>query len=178
MKIKFTNFDIMASIKNLAKYINYRLINIYEVNSKVFILKLTNKKEKVFIKLISGFRFHTIDDKPNNCKQMPNTFTQKMRKHMNNKRLISITQLGLDRIVDFQFGEGEFAYHIILEIYSIGNVILTDNKYKIISLQRRYVKDNLNISVNQIYNKSLYENLNFLDEEKVKDWLNKILKIY
>ena len=173
MKIKFTNFDIMASIRNLVKYINYRLINIYEVNSKVFILKLTNKKEKVFIKLISGFRFHTINDKPNNCKQMPNTFTQKMRKHMNNKRLISITQLGLDRIVDFQFGEGEFAYHIILEIYSIGNVILTDNKYKIISLQRRYVKDDLNISVNQIYNKSLYENLDFLDEEKVKDWLDR-----
>lgn len=173
MKIKFTNFDIMASVKNLAKYINYRLINIYEVNSKVFILKLTNKKEKVFIKLISGFRFHTIKDKPNNCKQMPKTFTQKMRKHMNNKRLISITQLGLDRIVDFQFGEGDFAYHIILEIYSIGNVILTDNQYKIISLQRRYVKDDLNISVNQIYNKSLYENLDFLDEEKVKDWLDK-----
>lgn len=173
MKIKFTNFDIMASVKNLAKYINYRLINIYEVNSKVFILKLTNKKEKVFIKLISGFRFHTIDDKPNNCKQMPNTFTQKMRKHMNNKRLISISQLGLDRIVDFQFGEGDFAYHIILEIYSIGNIILTDNQYKIISLQRRYVKDDLNISVNQIYNKSLYENLDFLDEEKVKDWLDK-----
>ena len=173
MKIKFTNFDIMASIRNLVKYINYRLINIYEVNSKVFILKLTNKKEKVFIKLISGFRFHTINDKPNNCKQMPNTFTQKMRKHMNNKRLISITQLGLDRTVDFQFGEGEFAYHIILEIYSIGNVILTDNKYKIISLQRRYIKDDLNISVNQIYNKSLYENLDFLDEEKVKDWLDR-----
>lgn len=173
MKIKFTNFDIMASVKNLVKYINYRLINIYEINSKVFILKLTNKKEKVFIKLISGFRFHTIDDKPNNCKQMPNTFTQKMRKHMNNKRLISITQLGLDRIVDFQFGEGDFAYHIILEIYSIGNVILTDNNYKIISLQRRYLNDELNISVNQIYNKSLYENLNFLDEEKVKDWLDK-----
>lgn len=173
MKIKFTNFDIMGSVKNLAKYINYRLINIYEVNSKVFILKLTNKKEKVFIKLISGFRFHTIDDKPNNCKQMPNTFTQKMRKHMNNKRLISITQLGLDRIVDFQFGQGDFAYHIILEIYSIGNVILTDNNYKIISLQRRYVKDDLNISVNQIYNKSLYENLDFLDKEKVKDWLDR-----
>ena len=33
MKIKFTNFDIMASVKNLAKYINYRLINIYDVNS-------------------------------------------------------------------------------------------------------------------------------------------------
>jgi predicted ribosome quality control (RQC) complex YloA/Tae2 family protein len=31
----------------------------------------------------------------------------------------------------------------------------------------------LNISVNQIYNKSLYENLDFLDEEKVKDWLDK-----
>ena len=159
MKIKFTNFDVMAEVKNLEKYINYRLINVYEINSKQFILKLTNKKEKVFIKLVSGFRFHTIDDKPDECKQMPNTFTQKMRKHMNNKRLTGITQLGLDRIVDFKFGEREFAYHIILEIYSTGNVILTDSDYKILSLQRKYVNNEINISVGEVYDISYYNQI-------------------
>ena len=171
MKIKFTNFDVMAEVKNLEKYIDYRLINVYELNLKQFILKLTNKKEKVFIKLVSGFRFHTIDDKPDECKQMPNTFTQKMRKHMNNKRLTGITQLGLDRIVDFKFGEREFAYHIILEIYSTGNVILTDNDYKILSLQRKYVNNEINISVGEVYDISYYNQIQFLDKEKVEEWL-------
>ena len=160
MKIKFTNLDIFTEVKNLQKFLDYRLINIFELSSKIFILKLTNKIEKVFIKLVSGFRFHTIDDKPVDCKQMPNTFVQKMRKHMNNKRLITITQYGLDRIVDFQFGENEYAYHIILEIYSTGNVILTDHEYKILSLQRRYKSDELDISVGQIYPKEKFEQIN------------------
>lgn len=160
MKIKFTNLDIFTEVKNLQKFLDYRLINIFELSSKIFILKLTNKIEKVFIKLVSGFRFHTIDDKPVDCKQMPNTFVQKMRKHMNNKRLIAITQYGLDRIVDFQFGENEYAYHIILEIYSTGNVILTDHEYKILSLQRRYKSDELDISVGQIYPKEKFKQIN------------------
>jgi len=172
MKIKYTNLDIFAETKNLQKYMDYRLVNIYELSSKIFILKLTNKVEKVFIKLISGFRFHTIDDKPINCKQIPNTFIQKIRKHMNNKRMISITQYGMDRIVDFQFGENEYAYHIILEIYSTGNIILTDHEYKILSLQRRYMNEDIDISVGEIYLRETFEKLHFLNEDKVNTWIN------
>jgi len=161
MKIKFTNLDILAEVKNCSKFLNSRLTNIYEINSKIIILKLTHDKEKIFIKLTSGFRFHTINDKPQECKQMPSTFTLKLRKHMNNKRLISITQLGMDRIVDFQFGENEYAYHIIFEIYSTGNIILTDNAYKIVTLQRRYVSDNLDISVGKQYPKEQFEQIDY-----------------
>lgn len=41
----------------------------------------------------------------------------KLRKHLKNRRLESISQLGTDRIVDLQFGSGEAAYHVILELY-------------------------------------------------------------
>lgn len=40
-----------------------------------------------------------------------------MRKHIKGRRLESIQQLGVDRIVDLQFGSGEAAYHVILELY-------------------------------------------------------------
>lgn len=40
-----------------------------------------------------------------------------MRKHIKGRRLESIEQLGVDRIIDLQFGSGEAAYHIILELY-------------------------------------------------------------
>ena len=36
---------------------------------------------------------------------------------MRTRRLENIQQLGVDRIVDLQFGSGEAAYHIILELY-------------------------------------------------------------
>ena len=40
-----------------------------------------------------------------------------MRKHLRSRRLEKIEQLGIDRIVDLQFGSGEASYHIILELY-------------------------------------------------------------
>ncbi len=59
-----------------------------------------------------------------------------MRKHLSNKRLEKAEQLGSDRIVDLQFGSGEAAYHIILELYDRGNIVLTDFSYCILNILR------------------------------------------
>lgn len=40
-----------------------------------------------------------------------------MRKHISGKRLVNISMLGIDRILDFQFGSNEAAYHLIVELY-------------------------------------------------------------
>jgi len=40
-----------------------------------------------------------------------------MRKHLKSRRLERLSQVGEDRIIDFQFGSNEAAYHIILELY-------------------------------------------------------------
>lgn len=63
-----------------------------------------------------------------------------MRKHLKNKRLESLKQIGTDRIVDLQFGSGEAAYHIILEIYDRGNIILTDHEMTIINVLRPHTE--------------------------------------
>jgi predicted ribosome quality control (RQC) complex YloA/Tae2 family protein len=40
-----------------------------------------------------------------------------MRKHLKSRRLEKLEQVGDDRIIDIQFGSGEAAYHVILELY-------------------------------------------------------------
>ena len=65
-----------------------------------------------------------------------NSLSFQLRKHISNKRLESITQLGLDRILDLQFGSGEVAFHIILELYDKGNIALTDHEYTILNILR------------------------------------------
>lgn len=49
---------------------------------------------------------------------VPSNFTLKLRKHIRTRRLEAVRQLGVDRVVDFVFGSGEAAYHLILEMYS------------------------------------------------------------
>ena len=44
-------------------------------------------------------------------------FVLQCRKHLKGRRLVDIRQLGVDRIVDLQFGSSEAAYHFIIELY-------------------------------------------------------------
>ncbi len=46
--------------------------------------------------------------------------------------------MGLDRIIHFTFGTGEAAYHLIVELYSKGNVVLTDWTGKVLTLLRTH----------------------------------------
>ena len=59
-----------------------------------------------------------------------------MRKHLRGRRLENVSQLGADRIVDLQFGSAEASYHLIIELYDRGNILLTDHEHTIISVLR------------------------------------------
>lgn len=88
----------------------------------------------------SGVRFHTTEyytTSDNNAATLPSPFAMKLRKHLRNMRLENATQLGtLDRVVDFRFGSGDRAHHLILELYGMGNILLTDCRYVILALLR------------------------------------------
>jgi predicted ribosome quality control (RQC) complex YloA/Tae2 family protein len=76
----------------------------------------------------------------------------KLRKHLRTKKLNSIEQLGVDRVIDLTFGKGEASYHILVELYASGNVILTDHEYTILSLLRSHkFEDDANIAVKSKY---------------------------
>lgn len=64
----------------------------------------------------------------------------KLRKHLKNKRLESLRQLGTDRIIDFQFGVGDATYHLILELYDRGNLILCDHEMTILNVLRPHTE--------------------------------------
>ncbi|KAH0501827.1 Nuclear export mediator factor Nemf [Microtus ochrogaster] len=90
---------------------------------------------KATLLLESGIRIHTTEfEWPKNM--MPSSFAMKCRKHLKSRRLVSAKQLGVDRIVDFQFGSDEAAYHLIIELYDRGNIVLTDYEYLILNILR------------------------------------------
>lgn len=83
----------------------------------------------------SGLRMHTTDfDWPKS--HAPSHFATRLRKHLRNKRIEDIRQVGVDRLVDIQFGSNLAANHLIVELYDRGNLILTDNNYSILNILR------------------------------------------
>ncbi|MEQ2187418.1 hypothetical protein GOODEAATRI_004520 [Goodea atripinnis] len=90
---------------------------------------------KAVLLIESGTRVHSTDfEWPKNM--MPSGFAMKCRKHLKSRRLTQVKQLGIDRIIDIQFGSDEAAYHLIVELYDRGNIILADHEYTILNLLR------------------------------------------
>lgn len=99
----------------------------------------------------SGVRIHITNfDWPKSSS--PHGFTMKLRKHLKNKRLEEIKQLGQDRIVQMQFGIGVASYFIILELFDRGNIILCDHNQTILNVLRpRQEGEELRFVVKEIY---------------------------
>jgi predicted ribosome quality control (RQC) complex YloA/Tae2 family protein len=152
-KSKFSALDCQATARDLRKSVlGMRCANIYDLDAKTYMIKLAlPDREKVQLILESGVRFHTTQFDREKA-DLPSNFTMKLRKHIRTRRLEMVRQLGTDRVIDFKFGSGEAAYHLILELYAAGNLILTDFKYEIIDLLRTHAYDDtVKVAVRQIY---------------------------
>jgi predicted ribosome quality control (RQC) complex YloA/Tae2 family protein len=81
----------------------------------------------------SGFRCHLTKFSRATATE-PSHFVSRLRKHLKTRRVTSIFQVGTDRIIEFQFSDGQ--YRMFLEFYAAGNIILTDKELKILALLR------------------------------------------
>ncbi|XP_060117382.1 ribosome quality control complex subunit NEMF [Heteronotia binoei] len=136
MKSRFSTVDIRAVIAELRhSLLGMRVNNVYDVDNKTYLIRLQKPDCKATLLLESGIRIHSTEfEWPKNM--MPSSFAMKCRKHLKTRRLVSVKQLGVDRIVDFQFGSDEAAYHVIIELYDRGNIVLTDHEYLILNILR------------------------------------------
>ncbi|PIK48438.1 putative nuclear export mediator factor NEMF [Apostichopus japonicus] len=149
-----------------------RVANIYDINNKTYLIRLTGQDVKEVLLLESGFRVHmTSFDWPKN--NMPSNFSMKLRKHIRGRRLESIRQLGMDRAVDMQFGSNEAAYHLLVEIYDRGNIALTDHEYTILNVLRaRSDGEDVRFAVREKYPlENIRQTEGLPDETKIKEIL-------
>ncbi|XP_003962785.2 nuclear export mediator factor Nemf isoform X1 [Takifugu rubripes] len=153
MKTRFTTVDIKAVIAEInSNYMGMRVNNVYDIDTKTYLIRLQKPDSKAILLIESGTRIHSTDfEWPKNM--MPSGFAMKCRKHLKTRRLTQVKQLGNDRIVDIQFGSDEAAYHLIVELYDRGNVILADHEYTILNLLRFRTAevDDVKIAVRERY---------------------------
>ncbi|XP_074642120.1 ribosome quality control complex subunit NEMF-like [Tubulanus polymorphus] len=145
MKTRYSTIDIRAAISELnSRFIGLRVANVYDIDHRTYLIRLARPDEKAMILLESGNKIHSTEfDWPKNM--MPSGFSMKLRKHLRSRRLEKIEQLGIDRIIDLQFGSGEAAYHLILELYDRGNIVLTDHEFTIMNILRPRTDDSQDV---------------------------------
>ncbi|KAK1533952.1 hypothetical protein CPAR01_10660 [Colletotrichum paranaense] len=134
MKQRFSSIDVKVIAHELQESLTtLRLANVYDLSSKILLLKFAKPDNKKQLIIDSGFRCH-LTDFTRTTAAAPSAFVARLRKFLKTRRLTSVKQVGTDRILEFQFSDGQ--YRLFLEFFASGNVILTDADLKILTLLR------------------------------------------
>ncbi|CAG8979558.1 hypothetical protein HYALB_00012767 [Hymenoscyphus albidus] len=134
MKQRFSSLDVKVIAHELSNaLLTLRVSNIYDLSSKIFLIKFAKPENKQQIIIDSGFRCHLTEYARATAADQSD-FVKKLRKVLKTRRVTAVSQIGTDRIIEFQFSDG--LYKLYLEFYASGNIILTDKELNILALLR------------------------------------------
>ncbi|KAL6902880.1 hypothetical protein GGI43DRAFT_433070 [Trichoderma evansii] len=134
MKQRFSSLDVKVIAHELqASLVTLRLANVYDLSSKILLLKFAKPDNKQQLLIENGFRCH-LTDFARTTAAAPSAFVARLRKYLKTRRLTAVQQVGTDRILEFQFSDGQ--YRMFLEFFASGNIILTDADLKILAISR------------------------------------------
>lgn len=157
--------------------VSLRLSNIYDLSTRIFLLKFAKPEHREQLLIDSGFRCH-LTSFARATATTPSPFVARLRKCLRTRRVTSVSQVGTDRIIEIRFSEG--AYRLYLEFYAGGNIVLTDNDLTIIGLLRNVDEgaEHERYRLGLTYNLSLRQNYGGvppLTKERVREGLQKAI---
>ena len=103
------------------------------------------------------------------AKQNPGGFSALLKKYLNNQRIVSLAQHGVDRIVCMEFPEVK----VVLELFAKGNIILCDKEMKIIRAMRKEEWKDRKLEQGEQYKFPSSKGINPV-EENAKDFEEKL----
>jgi predicted ribosome quality control (RQC) complex YloA/Tae2 family protein len=151
-KKEFTSFDVAVAVHELKEAIaDSRVNNVYQFNKKTLVLKL-HKTDKPPLRLVmeAGTRLHLTAYalKP---PKVPPAFCMALRKYLRGAWVDNVEQYEFERVAAVHFRTKTGAFRLILELFSEGNIILTDETGKILqALVFKRMRDR-NIVRNEVY---------------------------
>lgn len=154
-------------IKELEQLIGAKVDKIYHPQKKELIINFyISGKGKQILRILSPSIMYLTDYKQE-YPQTPSGFCIRLRKLLDNSRLIEINLLGFERIVEFVFQTKDAKLRLIFEMFSKGNIVICKEDYAIMSVLevQRWSKRTVKPKVKYDYPKKEF---NFL-EIKEKD---------
>lgn len=119
------SFDIYAIVSELQEVVGGWVGKTYHRGDEVLIRVRKDGNKNLFIKN-GKWIFLSSHIKTNS---RPSTFAMTLRKYTNNKKVQSVSQKGFDRVVIVTFSNN---YSLVVELFADGNIILVDDKGKIV----------------------------------------------
>jgi len=119
VKKQLTSLDLFYLVKELQGLASARVQKVYQIQNTVYLVVYGEQTKQTIILAPNRITVteyeHTFPTKPPN-------FCMLLRKHLVNKRIISIKQHEFERIVEIEFPDRI----LVVELFSDGNIILVD----------------------------------------------------
>ncbi len=131
MKNSMSVVDVYACIKEISNVLkDARISNIYNIGKEIFVFKLKSKIRDYMLLVEPGRRIHLTQYRLE-LPRTPSPICMGLRKYLRGGIMVSITQLGFDRIVSLEIKRGVI-YKVIAEIMPRGVLCLLGDQSKII----------------------------------------------
>jgi len=98
-----------------------RLSNIYDLSSKILLFKFAKPEDKKQLVVDSGYRCH-LTEFARTTAAAPSPFVVRLRKLLKTRRCTAVSQVGTDRILEFQFSDGSYRLYLEFFAVSLSNV--------------------------------------------------------
>ena len=139
-KKNLSSVEVAALVQELQILVGGKLPQMYHQVDKEFLFQFhVPRLGKILLKVIPG-KFLCLTRKKE-VPLTPSSFCMQLRKYLDNAYVKAVYQKDSERIIVLEL-EKEQVYHLIIELYSKGNIILTDASYRIIgALEQQTWKD-------------------------------------
>lgn len=135
MKENMTSIDLAAILNELNKIKDAKTEKSYQLTKNELLIKFYHYEEgKKNLMIEAGKRIH-FTNYPRPAPQRPPDFPMVLRKYTKGGNVREFKQHNLDRVIELEI-EKENKYKLIFELFGKGNVILCDDKKKIINALR------------------------------------------
>lgn len=140
-------------------------------SQRIFLFKLAKPDYRRQLIIDSGFRCH-VTQYSRTTATTPSHFVTRLRKALKSRRVTSVEQIGTDRIIDFSFSDG--MYHLFLEFFAGGNIILTDREYNILAVFRTVLEEDVRVGLKYtVTDKQNYHGVPDITAERIRGTLEK-----
>ncbi len=173
MKQELASLELSYLVGELQHLVGGKIDKIYQPSKEELLLQFyVQNKGKLLLRILSG-KFIYLTTFKTESPQKPFGYCVYLRKYLNNARLLTIAQVGFERVVKLVLEakkDGKtVVYHLYAELFGKGNVILCDQKDIILSpLETQTWKDRV-VRAKEAYQLPKREiDVRFLSEEELK----------
>ncbi|OPX67494.1 MAG: hypothetical protein A4E37_01382 [Methanoregulaceae archaeon PtaB.Bin056] len=127
-----SGIDVRAAITEWNRLLPLWVYKVYIISPGVMVIRLHGKEHARHQILIEPGRRAHLTAHPISPPKNPPAFAMLLRKYLQGGRVLGIRQHGIQRILIFDVGKHDRVYHLVVELFDQGNIVLCDDDYHII----------------------------------------------